>query len=88
MRNVWLMSRYFFNLTCANYEIRDEEGIELLDIHDALPWITDAIEEAGNADLSSEREWQGWKLEVCDGEGQVALRLRLKNPDMKLSSVH
>jgi hypothetical protein len=82
------MSRYFFNLSCNGQEIRDDEGVELPDIQEALPWIADAIEEFHLEAPSSEAEWQEWILEIRDWEGRIAQRFSLTSADGALASVH
>jgi hypothetical protein len=82
------MARYFFNLSCNDKEIRDEEGVELPNIQEALPWIADAIEEFGLGDPLSQTEWQGWTLEIRDWEGRIARRFNLTSANAALGTMH
>ena len=72
--------RYHFNLTDGDEMIRDEDGIELSDIHAALLYAMKAIEELRAEDPSSSHEWQGWRLEIVEASGWTVHSLSLDEP--------
>jgi hypothetical protein len=83
-----MSSRYHFNLTNGQDVIRDEDGIELSDIHAALLYAMKAIKELRAEEPSSEVEWQGWRLEITDAAGQTVQAIPLDSPLWELPSQH
>ncbi len=69
--------RYYFNLTDGDEVVRDEDGIEVPDVRVALIHALDAIEELRGEDISFSGEWQGWRLDVVDGSGNLIQSLPL-----------
>jgi len=72
--------RYYFNLTDGAEAIRDEDGIELSDIHSALLQAMKAIDELRLEDPTSSQEWKGWRMEIVDASGRIVHSLSLVEP--------
>ena len=70
-------SRYYFNLTDGDKVIRDENGLEVPDLRMALIHAFEAIQELRAEDISSLGEWQGWRLDIIDGSGNLIQSLSL-----------
>lgn len=81
-------SRYYFNLTDGDEVIRDEDGIEVPDVRVALIHAFEAIEELRGEDISFSGEWQGWRLDVVDGSGNLIQSLPLDIAAPHQSSHH
>jgi hypothetical protein len=81
-------SRYYFNLTNGDEVIRDEDGIEAPDVRTAILQAFEAIEELRGEDLSPLAEWQGWRLDIVDGSGNLIQSLPLDSAAPDPSSRH
>ncbi len=69
--------RYYFNLTDGDEIIRDPDGIVVPDLRTALIHAFEAIEELRREASSSLDEWQGWRLDIVDGSGNLIQSLPL-----------
>ena len=69
--------RLYFHLVSAQEVIRDREGVEVADLHEARAQAVQAIRELLQEDASAARDWSGWTLEVADADGAVLFSLDL-----------
>jgi hypothetical protein len=71
--------RIYFHLTGAQVVVRDFEGVEVSDLHDALARARRTIKhkQLRQEDPSAAQDWAGWRLEVADAAGQVLVSLDL-----------
>ena len=81
-------SRYYFNLTDGDEVIRDEDGIEVADARTALIRAFEAVAELRQEDAAASGEWQGWRLDIIDGSGDLIHSLPLDSPAPDSSSHH
>jgi hypothetical protein len=81
-------SRFYFHLTNGEDVIGDEVGALAADIHAAVSYALDAIEQLRTEDPSAVAEWLGWKLEITDEAGRIIETLSLDDPLSKTSLRH
>jgi hypothetical protein len=81
-------SRYYFNLTDGDEVIRDENGIEVSDVRMALIYAFEAIAELRQENAAALGEWQGWRLDIIDGSGNLIHSLPLDSAAPDPSSHH
>jgi hypothetical protein len=86
-RKLLMPSRYYFNLTDGDEVIRDEDGIEVSDVRTALLYAFEAIAELRQEDAALS-EWQGWRLDIIDGSGNLIQSIPLDSPAPDPSSRH
>jgi uncharacterized protein DUF6894 len=73
-------ARYYFHLTNGEEVMRDEDGIEAPDARTALIHAFEAIAELRQDDTAASSEWQGWRLDIIDGSGNLIHSLPLDGP--------
>ncbi len=83
-----MASRYYFNLTDGDAVIRDDDGIEVPDARVALIHAFEAIEELRHEGTSPADEWQGWRIDIVDGLGNLIQSLPLDSAELDPSSHH
>ncbi|WP_157934319.1 DUF6894 family protein [Microvirga ossetica] len=64
-------SRFYFHLTNGEDVIGDEVGALAFDIHAAVNYALEAIEQLRAEDPSAVAEWFGWRLEITDETGRI-----------------
>jgi hypothetical protein len=83
-----MSSRYYFNLTNGDHIIHDSEGCQVEDINSAVAFANRAIKELrAEASLPSE-VWQGWRMEIRNGTGEVVWVISLEPLPVKKCSLH
>jgi hypothetical protein len=83
-----MLMRCYFNLTNGIEIMRDDEGIEVICLNEALNHARRAVEELREEDPLSSCGWHGWRLEMVDGSGRVLRSLPLDEPPGELSFQH
>lgn len=83
-----MSSRFFFNLTNGEDIIRDEDGVLVTDIHAAVIYAMEVVQELQAEDPFSAAEWQGWRLDITDETGRVIESLSLNDPYPRNSPRH
>ena len=68
--------RGFFHLMDGTETIRDEEGVEVLDLAEARTQALAAIREIRASNAA--REWGAWRLEASDQAGSLLFWLILR----------
>lgn len=81
-------SIYYFNITDGEQVFPDEEGIELFSIEAALVHAAESVEEFKEEGGFCSLAWQGWRLEVTDGAGQMVQRIPLDGSSEETSCWH
>ena len=69
--------RLYFHLVSTDEVIRDREGVEVADLHEARAQAVRAIRELRQKDPSAPRDWSGWTLTVADESEAVVFSLDL-----------
>jgi hypothetical protein len=69
--------RCFFHLVNADRSLRDEEGVEVADLHEARSEVRKAITELRQADALLAKDWQGWRIDVSNESGDVLFSIHL-----------
>ena len=67
------LKRYYFHLIDGTDVILDDEGIEVADLATARLEVIKAIHEFRRECPAAATEWTGWRIEVTDEMGFVAL---------------
>ena len=73
-------SRFYFHLTNGEDVIGDEVGALASDVHAAVSYALEAIEQLRAEDPSAVAEWLGWTLEVTDETGRIIETFSLDDP--------
>jgi hypothetical protein len=81
-------SRFYFHLTNGEDVIGDEVGAPAADVHAAVSYALEAIEQLRAEDPSAAAEWFGWRLEIIDEAGRIMETLSLDDPRSKTSLRH
>jgi hypothetical protein len=81
-------SRFYFHLTNGEDVIGDEVGAPAADVHAAVSYALEAIEQLRAEDPSVVAEWLGWTLEVTDEMGRIIETFSLDDPLSKTSPRH
>jgi hypothetical protein len=69
--------RCYFHLLSPYGMIRDDVGVEVTDMRMAEAEALKAIEEIRQEDNCTDKEWQGWRLNVTDCSGHLLLSISL-----------
>ena len=83
-----MLMRCYFNLTNGTETIRDDEGVEVLCLNEALTHAHKAIKELRGEDPMSACGWQGWQLNMVDSYGLTLASLRLDEPSHHVNVLH
>jgi hypothetical protein len=71
------VNRYHFHLVDDYDVIADETGIDVADLKEAYIEATKAILEFREEHSATAAQWEGWRIEVTDAWGNIALTLPL-----------
>jgi hypothetical protein len=69
--------RCFFNLVSPSEVIPDLDGVEVVDLNDALAEARQALCEMRQEDKLAPHGWTGWQLVVNDASGAVLFSIHL-----------
>jgi hypothetical protein len=69
--------RCYFNLINGPDYIKDADGIEVQNLHEARVQAQRAIDELRDDDEMGESDWSGWRLEVTDTSGNLLFTIHL-----------
>ena len=69
--------RLYFHLVDHQDSIPDLEGIEVVDISQALTVASATVHELREEDASAARDWSGWSLNATDPDGRVVFSVDL-----------
>ena len=70
--------RCYFHLVNDHEIIRDEDGVEILDLERATDFALQAIGELREEAIQVGTSWQGWRLDVVCPAGNVLLSIPLE----------
>lgn len=73
-----LPMRCFFHLVHGRETIRDDTGLDVLDLEVAAALARTAINELRDANGGSRDDWSGWRLEIVGVEGRLLHSLDLE----------
>ena len=68
--------RCYFHLVNGSEEIRDREGLEVMDLDQAHAEALETLHALAKEDEAA-ATWAGWRLDVCDASGGLLFSIRL-----------
>lgn len=73
-------ARCFFHLVRRGVVLMDDVGVDVADVGTTSAQILAALRDLLAADLDSEDDWHGWRLEIVDHTGHVLGTISLDEP--------
>jgi len=70
--------RCYFHLVNGHELIKDDTGVEILDLTRARDFALQAIDDIREEAIDVGASWQGWRLDVVDPSGNVLLSIPLE----------
>jgi hypothetical protein len=74
--------RYYFHLVDGHEIIPDRTGVDVIDLEQVCAEAIEAIHEFRQEQSAAAAEWKDWRIEVTDAWGDIAMSLKLSDPEV------